>query len=233
MFEPVTKDRLYQRIVDQITRAILTGKMNAGDQVPTETELAEQFAVSRTVVREAINTLKSRGLVEVTPGKGTFITQPPIDTVIDSLNVILELEDHSFDDLTVARRLLEIPIARLAALNANPNNLSALEDYLQKMEAATDDAEEFIHWDTAFHSELARATQNMVLAILVQPIVTMMESTREAVAHVPEMVERALGFHHKIFEAVRDGDEAAAENIMHDHLDQVSNDIAEARKRGL
>lgn len=229
-FKPLVRDHLPEGIVDQITRAILTGQMRPGDQIPTETELAIQFGVSRTVVREATKALSLNGLVNVYPGRGTFIAQPPMKTVINSIHLMLKLEGHSFDDLMVARRLLEVPITRLAAGNAQPSNLETLAAYLQGMRDSLSDPEVFIREDTAFHAELARATQNVVLIVLVQPIVMILQGAREMLVRVPDAAGRALGFHEQIYHAVADKDGDAAEQGMRDHLAQVAEDVARAER---
>lgn len=229
LFEPIEKDRFYKHIVHQITRSILTGQMQPGDQLPTEPELAEQFDVSRTVVREAIKALNMQGLVSVTPGRGTFITQPPIETVTNSLHMMLTFEDHPGDDLIVARRILEIPIVRLAAEHATTENIAALQEYLDGMRAAQDAPEDFIAHDTAFHAELARATQNAVLSVLIQPIIMLLQGTRETLVRVPSSVERALKHHERVFDAIKAGDADNAEQAMLAHLDQVEEDTDRAQ----
>lgn len=232
-FSPIARDRLYEGIVDQITRSILTGEMRPGHQIPTETELAEQFGVSRTVVREAIKALSLQGLVAAIPGRGTFIVQPPLETVIDNLHLMLSLEDHTFDDLMVVRELLELPIARLAAEHAAPGNVEALAMHLQDMRDSMNDDEGFIQSDSAFHSELACATQNVVLAILGQTVVRMLRAYREMLIRVPDAAGRALVFHEQLYRAIADGQPDAAEEAMRAHLRQVWEDIGRARGAGL
>jgi DNA-binding FadR family transcriptional regulator len=233
LFETLSKDRLYKGIVDQIIHSILSGKIRTGDQLPPEPELAQQFGVSRTVVREAIKALSLVGLVDVSPGRGTFVTQPPIETIASSLQLMFKLENHSFDDLLFARHILEVPIARLAAENAKPENAKALEANLRGMEGSLNNPEAFIKYDTSFHAELARATQNAVLGILVQPVMMMLLATRQALVRVPDMAERALAFHKRIYQAVLNKDSDTAEKSMRDHLTQVAEDLDRARKHGI
>lgn len=229
MLNEVKHDRLYKHIVAQITRSILKGEKRPGDQLPTEPELEEHYGVSRTVVREAIRALSFQGLVEVSPGRGTFITHPAIETVTNSMHLLLELEDHSFDELLVAREILEVPIARLAAQNHTQESLERIHKYLDQMRQSLGDPESFIMHDTAFHAELATATQNMVLSIIIRPIISMMQASREAATRVPDMPKRALDFHEKIYQAVASRDADLAEKAMRDHLQQIEDDIARAR----
>lgn len=228
-FEPLTKDRLYRGIVDQVTEAILTGKMHPGDRLPTETEMAEHFGVSRTVVREATQALRAQGLVDVSPGRGTYVTQPTFESVMSSFQLMLRLENHSFDDLMVARRLLEVPTSRLAAMHALPENLEVLRASNEGMANALDDPETYMHHDTQFHAELARATQNTVLSVLIQPLIMMLQSGRPIVVRVPGKAERSLECHRRIYQAVADSDGEAAARCMQEHLQQIAEDRERAR----
>jgi DNA-binding FadR family transcriptional regulator len=184
-------------------------------------------------VREAIKALSLQGLVEATPGRGTFINKPPLETAIYNIHLILSVEDHSFDDLMVVRKLLEVPIARSAAEQAQPSNIEALAEHLQGMRSSLGDNEAFIYHDTAFHAELASATQNVVLTILLQTIVKMLQGAREMLVRVPEAAGRALGYHEKLYRAVAGRDPSAAEQGMRDHLAQVADDLRRARELGL
>ena len=74
MYKIVRTSRLYEQIVQQIEESIAKGALKPGDQFPAERELAQQFGVSRTAVREAVKALREKGLVEAYPGRGTFIT---------------------------------------------------------------------------------------------------------------------------------------------------------------
>jgi DNA-binding FadR family transcriptional regulator len=230
MFDHLRKDRLYKHIVERITQAVLTGKMHPGDQLPTEPELALQFGVSRTVVREAIKALHSQGLVEVTPGRGTFITQPRVETVTNSLQLLFTLEDHSAEELIVARRILEVPLARMAAETITDAGLATLKDLLDKMADSLDNAETFIDHDTQFHAEMARATGNRVLMVMIEPIIAMMQGSREAAMRVPDMAVRALTYHAKIYAALSAHNGDIAERCMRDHLSQVAADMQRARQ---
>jgi GntR family transcriptional repressor for pyruvate dehydrogenase complex len=230
MFEQIKKDRLYKLIVERITKSILSGQMRPGDQLPTEPVLAEQFGVSRTVVREAIKALHSQGLVEVTQGRGTFITPPPMEMVTNSFHLLFALGDPSSEELIVARRIIEVPIARMAAEHIDGDGIVMLRSLLNKMEASLGDAEAFINFDTAFHAELARATGNRVLIVMIEPIIDLMKNSREAAMRVPDMADRALGFHQRIYAAVAAHNADAAERCMQDHLSQVEEDMHRASK---
>src|SRR5271170_7659157 len=74
MYQAIKTSRLYEQIVQQVEASILKGQLKPGDQLPAERDLAQRFGVSRTAVREAVKTLREKGLVEAYSGRGTFVT---------------------------------------------------------------------------------------------------------------------------------------------------------------
>src|SRR5512134_2148285 len=90
MYLPIQPERLYEQIVRQIEQRIVAGDLKSGDQLPSENELAKQFAVSRTAVREAIKALREKRLVAIRPGVGTFITNGTSDAVRSSLGLLMK-----------------------------------------------------------------------------------------------------------------------------------------------
>src|SRR6266481_530974 len=98
MYKIIRSSRLYEQIVQQVEESIHKGALKAGDQLPPERELAEQFGVSRTAVREAVKTLREKGLVEAYPGRGTFITDGSSNTIRQSLHRMMGSGDSGAGD---------------------------------------------------------------------------------------------------------------------------------------
>ena len=229
MFEQLSREPLYKGIVDQITQSIITGQMRPGDQLPSETDLANSFGVSRTVVREAVKALSSQGLVEVTHGRGTFVTQPSMDNIVSSLKLILSIDDHSFDDLVEARRLLEIPIALYGNLAICMRPTVFCPHCLEGQRDSFDDATAYMKHDVCFHTELAMATQNTVLSVLIQPLFMMLGASRPILVSVPGKAQRSLDAHQRILDAIESRNGSAAEDAMRSHIDQLAVDRERAR----
>src|SRR5271169_5467008 len=116
MYKTVQASRLYELIVQQIEESILSGALKEGDQLPAERELAQQFGVSRTAVREAVKTLREKGLVEAYPGRGTFITNGNARSIQQTRDrMIRSGQAEGTVHLTEVREILEPEIAALAA----------------------------------------------------------------------------------------------------------------------
>lgn len=219
------RDRLYQEIVDQIQAQVQSGQLSPGDRLPPERELAEQFGVSRTAVREAIKSLAEKGLVTVEVGRGTFVRALTSEHVVEAMSLLLGDERGTLAALQVARELLEIPIARLAATHRTLGQIERLTQLLREMESTQHDPQRFIFADTDFHIELARATGNPVLEVLSQTIVALMRNQRILLTEFEQELPAALVSHRAILRAVTAQNARAAGVAMQEHLEHVSEVI--------
>ena len=114
MYKIVRSSRLYEQIVQQVEESIRSGVLKPGHQLPPERELAEQFGVSRTAVREAVKALHEKGLVEAFPGRGTFITDASSYAIRQTLDRLARKGNEGFAHLAEVRAILEPEIAALA-----------------------------------------------------------------------------------------------------------------------
>src|SRR5262250_375768 len=116
LYRAVKTSRLYELIVQQVEESILKGQLKPGDQLPAERELAQRFGVSRTAVREAVKTLREKGLVEAYTGRGTFVTNGTSQAIRQSLDWMSKVSQHEGTvHLAELRRILEPEIAAMAA----------------------------------------------------------------------------------------------------------------------
>lgn len=224
------RERLYQDIVNQIQQRIVQGDLKPGDRLPAERELAEDFEVSRTAVREAIKSLAEKDLVEIHVGRGTFVKAPSPDQAADTINTLIQVARGSVNDLQVARQILEVPIARLAAQKRNEEHLDRLSSLVDLMETHLDTPEKFINADTDFHGELARATGNPVLRALIQPIISLLRDEHTFAVDHQTAFEAALVSHREIYDHIeaQEADEAAAS--MRSHLETVNEMLVPAEE---
>ncbi len=225
MYLPIQPERLYERIVSQIEERIVGGELKTGDQLPPEHELAKQFGVSRTAVREAIKALREKRLVEVRPGKGTFITNGTPEAVRHSLGLLIKFgRPNGLADLVEVREILEPEIAALAATRITPEYIATMQEAIVIMDKALDDVDTFVEADLDFHLALAEATQNPVIPLLMDSIIDLLREERKQIGLVDGGLRRGQSHHKKILQAVARGDAQAARRCMQDHLKQVSKD---------
>src|SRR5215831_2000709 len=127
MYKIIRSSRLYEQIVQQVEESIHKGALKPGDQLPPERELAEQFGVSRTAVREAVKALREKGLVEAYPGRGTFITDGTSYSIRQSFDRMMRIgQPEASAYLVEVREILEPEIAGLAAARADAEDLASM-----------------------------------------------------------------------------------------------------------
>jgi GntR family transcriptional repressor for pyruvate dehydrogenase complex len=225
MYTPIHSGRLYEKIVEQIETLILRGKLQPGDKLPSERELAEQFAVSRTAVREAMKTLTHKGLIEVSPGRGTYVTDGTTQAVRHSLGLMIKLGlEEGTRHLVEVREILEPEIATMAAQRRKEEHLAAMRNAVAVMDDSMNDVGTFIEADLDFHLALAEATQNPLILMLIDTMVDLLRGLRERIAQVQGGMQRAQHHHKRILAAIEAGDTEAARQAMHAHMQQVHED---------
>jgi len=231
-FKVVQPRRLPIEIADQIEHLVLTRELEIGDALPPERELAEQFQVSRNILREAISALVQKGLVEVRPGLGTFIARPGSEVLGDTLTTFIHFNSSGLLDLVEARRILEVEIAACAAERATPDDRAAVEAHLEAMDDSVSDPDAYIDADVLFHQALGLAADNEILRVLLDSMrEAIRENIRTLVTHNPESVQEAATYHRAIVEALRQRDPAAAREAMTGHLAGVERGLRELQDR--
>lgn len=227
---PMVRDRLYEQVAQQIQQLIVAEGWPAGSRIPTERELGEQFGVSRTVVREALKALSERGLVEIRPGRGTFVADPGVGALKQPMKLFYQRQNVSLRDLVEARRVVEIEVAQLAAQRAMPEQIEQLRAAIQEMDAAMGDVERFVRADQRFHVLLAEATQNRMFPMLTESMAELLYESRLLTSRVTGSSARGQRYHRALLEAVERRDPEAARRAMEEHLAQVDSDSRASRE---
>ena len=221
---PVHSRRLYEKIVEQIQSQIISGKLRPGDRLPAERDLAEKFRVSRTAVREAVKTLREKGLVEGHIGRGTFVTDGTASAMRGSLGLMMKIGGTTgASDLAEVREIFEPEIAALAAKNATKEQIALMREAVAAMDKKLNDAEAFVEADLNFHLALARATQNTLIPSLIDPIVDLLREERKGTFRRGGALH-GQQHHKRILEAISQRNAEAARAAMRAHLKQVRKD---------
>ena len=225
MYKIVRSSRLYELIVQQVEESIRKGELKAGDQLPPERELADQFGVSRTAVREAVKALREKGLVEAYPGRGTFITSDTSNTIRLTLDRMIKAGQlEGTLQLVEVREILEPEIAALAAARANDETLREMHEAVGIMDKARQDPDAYIEADLDFHLALAEAAANPIILSLIDSIIGVLREQRMRIFKVEGGPQRGQYHHKRILEAVQNRDASGAREAMRAHLRQVRED---------
>ncbi len=224
-YEAIRSERLHMKIIEQIQRRILAGDLKVGDHLPPERDLAEQFQVSRTAVREAVKMLSEKGLVEIRPGRGTFVTNGTSQAARSSLGMMMKIgQPDGTLDLVEVREIFEPEIAALAAERARDEHLEAMRRAVEIMDRSLDSAESYIEADLDFHLALAEASNNAIILALLDLFVDLLREQRMKIFRVEGGPQRGQVHHKRILAAVAARQPEAARAEMRQHLRQVRAD---------
>lgn len=221
LFQPLERhSTLASRVTRQLENLILDNQLLPGARLPSERDLALEFGVSRTVVREAVRALVARNLLEVRPGSGTLVRRPSMESLARSMTLLLRVgqEQIDYDKVHEVRRLLEVEIAGLAAERRSDDDLARIQGLLDTAPATWDTADHFARHDLTFHNALAQAAHNELFLFMLNSLSDIMLEVRRMAFKVPGLPEKALELHSAIVAAIRDGDAPRAQEAMHEDL---------------
>lgn len=231
LYRAVKTSRLFEQIVAQVEESILKGQLKPGDQLPAERDLAQRFGVSRTAVREAVKTLREKGLVEAYSGRGTFVTTGTSQAIRHSLDLMIRIsQQEGSANLAELRLVLEPEIAGLAATRIEEQLLSTMREAVAVMDRNLHDPDAYVEADLDFHLALAEAANNPLILSLLDSIVGLLREQRSRIFDVDGGPERGQFHHKRILMAIEKRDPKAARKAMRAHLKQVLDDSSAAAK---
>jgi GntR family transcriptional repressor for pyruvate dehydrogenase complex len=208
-------------VANHIQDLIAGGELKPDDRLPPESELCEQFGVSRTVIREATRSLIHSGLLSSEPRRGTFVTAMPAQVFSKSVDLFVKSTEISFTDLLEVRETLEIKIAQLAAERATSDDLEQMRRAMETMDRHIGSVEPFLKADLEFHLALALAAHNELLFALINSLTDEVTYTQYATAQPHGGFLAAQQCHRQIYEQLVCGDKEGAGQAMSHHLETV------------
>ena len=228
MFKPVRVARASADVVEQIKGEIFAGRLSAGDRLPSEKELAEQFNLSRVTVRDALRILESHGLIhiKVGAGGGAFVSDPSLELLTQSLSTLLRLNRINLSELVEARKIIEAATVELAAVRATPEDVRVLERALGGAQAALSAGDlHYMPHSVEFHVAIALAAHNQVLLFTVNSFRTMFYEVLETLLPTENMARRAARDHALILAAIKAHQPEKARRLMLAHLQYFEDQL--------
>jgi GntR family transcriptional repressor for pyruvate dehydrogenase complex len=222
--------KLADRATLQLQSLIVGHAFRPGDRLPSERELGQRFGVSRTVVREALRALSTKGLVEVRDGVGAYVRAPSTDLVAELLGICvshMETGDVTSGHILEMRRILEIEMAELAAQRRDARDLGDLEKLIG-LAADQRSRAEWVKIDYEFHDAVAIASKNPLFPIVLRSISEVLMHVRLLGVRLPDYQSKALSHHRNIFEAIKAGSARMARVAMESHLQEAEETMRRA-----
>jgi GntR family transcriptional repressor for pyruvate dehydrogenase complex len=210
-FAPLTpRLRRSSSIATELRRLISSGQLKPGDQLPTEATLCRQFGVSRTTLREAIQMLRTSGLLDVTPGRGSFIRTPDLSQLLADLALTAPALRCNMGDIAHMRMLIQRDIL-LKLMRLQPTQRGELHNFtLNRMAMPHENAETEANW----HLHMAKLSGSQLSHLMLQTLLAMEMQSRTQRFHNPDEVMRTIQTQMRINSALVDGDFALAERVL-------------------
>ena len=222
---------LSEEVRKVLEQAILTGKFRPHERLPIETELCDNFGVSRTVIREALNKLKSQGFLQSTAGKGTFVLPYDFSHVNSAMERFgrLNTDNNVAISLLELRSLIELECTERLAKNPAPWACKKLRETVEQMadllKAGPRKAREFSDLDTLFHQILIKSSGNPVF-------ITLFDVLRRTISHPfdqqsfpvssEEIMQKTHRYHSEILRCIEARESEGARGAIRRHLDYAT-----------
>lgn len=225
-YKQIKPKKIYEEVAEALHEMIRTGVIKPGDKLDSVQQLAENFQVGRSAIREALSALKAMGLVEMRQGEGTFIKGFEAQQIKFPLSTAILMNKEDIAHLLEVRKIIEAGTAAAAAKKRKSADIEALQGALEEMKHAKGDGELGEKADFKFHLLLAAAAHNPLLSNLLDHVSEMMIETQKETRRVwlfskQTTSEKLYEQHMRIFHAVLEQDEEKARKAMLDHLDNV------------
>ncbi|WAH37174.1 FadR/GntR family transcriptional regulator [Alicyclobacillus dauci] len=219
--------KAYEIIADDLRNRIHEGNLKPGEKLATIDNLAKQFYVGKSTIREALSILKAEGLIESVQGDGTYVSSHSVEhfsrNSFKSLGSVSELRE-----LLQVRKVLEVGTIGLAAVHRTSEDLQELRRIVEEMRSAIGNEELSQIHDVSFHRAIARATQNRILAGMMENLSsTMMRTIRDTrklwLCRERESAANLFEEHERMYTAISTQDTDDAVEVMRLHLERVED----------
>lgn len=210
--------KLSNLVMEDLMTKILNGTFTLGSYLPSEGEFCDIYQVSRSTVRDAVRGLEERGIVERQHGKGIKIIDKTEEVVANSLQVMMMSKKATLNQMLEVRRIIEIPAARLAAVNASSEDIKEMKESIENMVDTEVSNEEYVANDLKFHLLVAKASKNVILESIVKALSSQMEECIEVSLSEENRPERTQHYHDEVFKQIVLKNPDKAEKYMRNHL---------------
>jgi len=222
-FQKFARENISEKIIEHVKEMIVTGKLKPGDRLPAEETFATQMGVGRGTVREALCVLSYVGLLERRKN-GTYVSAGGGKKTGDTITSAIR-QYSGYMEIIEVRRVVEPELAALAAARATPEQVAELGDHYQRMLREQSDRERFIDDDNQFHRIIFAAAGNSLFQKIMGTIQEVMRDNQAQVIRSGQIMPRSLGFHQRLFEAIKDGDPNNARRIMREHVEDIEREM--------
>lgn len=213
----VSRVNLYEQVADQLEEWMISGSFAEETKLPSEQALADEFSVSRNVIREALKLLKERGLVDLRNGTGSYITKPKAEKLSDVIGRMIAMDQIEDKAVCEAWMILATAVCREAAGRVTQEQLLEMEKLLEKMNCGDYTEKEYWELDFVFFAEIAEAVGNPLLEILVRAMKHIFTGRAAKETLMLNTAGEAVLYYEKIVYALKAHDPVMAEAAVREY----------------
>ncbi|MEW6623606.1 MAG: FadR/GntR family transcriptional regulator [Bacillota bacterium] len=221
----IQKKQVYELVYDKLKDMITDGHFQEGDYLPPEHELAEQFGVSRSAIREAMLLLRRSGIVHISPGKGTLVKKTVFPSIGEPIIDIINRDRENILELLELRKGIETEAADLAARRASKQGIARLRKAYQNLENDVNNNNLGAEADYNFHVLISEITGNKLYLQVMSSISDILKDaiskTRQETLTRPSGPKMILKQHENILKAIESRDSQKAREAMTEHLETM------------
>ncbi|WP_353948956.1 FadR/GntR family transcriptional regulator [Sporolactobacillus sp. Y61] len=212
----VVSETVQKYLLDYIKK-----RAKPGEKLPSEREIARMLEVGRSSVREALQSLCERGIIEKKPGKGNYLKEDSANQIAYNIRTLLPTFDiHSSIDLLEFRRGIETETAYLAALRRTDDTIAVLQKSIEDLELCVKNGASIIAPDLTFHNTIAHSAQNKVITEVYDSLVEWFKKVRIEMA-INDDVDHAIYYHTEMLKAIKEKDADRSSLLMRRHIEDV------------
>jgi DNA-binding FadR family transcriptional regulator len=224
------RDHLHNKIIREIIARVASGSYAAGQRLPGERVLCEEFDVARGTLRKALSTLEELGVLRIKANSGIYV-QGVSPARLPRTFLPRDFDRVDLEDVVTARKAIELSALRQAVDRITARDLESLHTLLDRMAGALDDLPRFLELDLAFHQALVRASGNVVLATAFEAIYDYHRFSAVYTSQQEGEEEQALRFHERLIGAIEKRDVRAACRVLERHLDDIQRYSSPLKER--
>jgi len=223
--KPVEKFVLIDIIIEKIEKLIESGDLNPGDFLPGERILSEKLGVSRTSLRQALKALNVMGVLEIVPGKKTYIKESFSDILTNPFKFIKAVHAIKIDELFEARCVLEEGFVQMAAKKADSKDIAQIKSYIDDAEKNIENKNEFVYSEFKFHQYIFEVADNKVLNAVMNSLNELLLVLEKFEKDYLDLSDRTLSLqqHKEIYDSIKAKDPGRARTAMHKHLNTMES----------
>lgn len=232
MFLATSNQKLTAQIVAQVRHAILNGKLQAGQRLPSEKDLLLQFGVSKHTLREALRALETMGFIEIRQGAGggPIICEIDMDNTRDMIASFLYFKNVSVRNLCEVRKIFEPYLARLAAERLGAEDIEKLKALNEAYGKSIKRKKPATKEEIAFHTILAQSSGNPVMILILDFVNSLLTDLKNHIKPGLDFSERVHAAHEVVVEAIAARNGQAAADAMYNHICEVEEDLENLRR---